>query len=201
MASRGAWVFWLCACATPRVGDPGPGLDDKEAEASYQRTFERFTRRGELYAPISQGADTRMFAAATYQSADFRQARVRRTAVFLREPREVVEAKFAAEAAEAMEVHEFFLGVSVVDPAFDDFDRTGSVWRIALVTSGVEVRPEKVERVGKGNLDLRATYRYMDDFWVGYRLRFRRPPEANPSELTLRIASTLGALEWVFPAR
>ncbi len=184
-----------CKSGPPTIGDPPPRLADGEAERGYKDVLGRFTGTGEVYT----GFDTQLFAGATYQSWEFRKARVERVAQFKSQSKEEVEKLLAEERAEWEQFHVFELGTWTREPRFDDFDRKNSIWRIALRTDTVELLPSEVLRVQRVNQDARALYPYMGEFWVRYRVMFpRRLPDGSPSlpdgtkDLTLRVASTLG---------
>jgi hypothetical protein len=184
----------------PALGDPAPRLDDDRAEQAYQDVLSQYSQRAEIYAGMVAGEDTRLFAAATYQSSPFREARLRRVGAFRAEPAVEIDQKLATERADAEKFEDFFLGVQVVDYRYDDFDRHNSIWRIALVSGGVELTPVSVLRTGRATLDVRALYPYMGEFWSGYRIRFKRV-ETRGAELTLRFASTIGKMEMSFPTQ
>lgn len=191
-----AWLAAGCVAKVPKVGEMPRTLPDGAAESAYQEVLGRYTARNEIY----QLFDTRLFAAATYQSAAFREARVRREAAFKAIPTDAIAAQLEQERGELASFHEFFLGVHVNDPRYDDFDRKNSIWRIALVTPKGEIAPVEVERVGRANLDMRSIYPYMGDFWVAYRVRFPRDAAPEPGErLVLKLASSLGTTELVVP--
>jgi hypothetical protein len=187
-----------CVSTPPTLGDPAPVLKDERQELAYQQVLERYTARDELYS----GFDTVLFAAATLQTPAFREARVQREATFKSLPRERVTEVLTQEMAEAVKTHEFFLGVHVFNYRYEDFDRSSSIWSLALVTPTGEVRPVSVERVGRADMELRAFYPYLGTFWVGYRVRFPTtfadgkaviPP--NTERVVLRMASSLGKVE------
>jgi hypothetical protein len=147
-----------------------------------------------------------MFTAATFQTWPFREARVHRLALFQVQPTPVEQRHLVEERAEFESFHEFFFGAHVNNYRYDDFDRPNTIWRIALVSGAVETTPVSVQRVGRSNLDMRAIYPYMDEFWVAYRIRFPRTTrEGQPvippgtSKVLLRLASTLGKAEMTFP--
>jgi hypothetical protein len=186
---------WACRSGPPTIGDPAPALEDPDAERTYREILDRYTGRDEVYA----GFDTQLFAGATYQSWVFREARVKRLARFQRMTVEEIEAQMKQERADWEQFHVFELGTWLQDPKFDDFDRKDSVWRIALVTEGIELLPIKVQRESRVDQNVRAIYPYMGMFWVKYRVTFpRKGPDGSPllpngtKELTLRLASTLG---------
>jgi hypothetical protein len=96
--------------------------------------------------------------------------------------------------------------VNVSDLHFDDFDKANSVWKLMLVTESTEAQPLNVRRAGRADLNMRAIYPYMDDFWIAYWVRFPRilangsPVVASgTTRVKLRVASTLGRVEMTFP--
>lgn len=202
----GALLMALTGCVStpPTLGDAPPGFRDERQELGYQSVLEKYTDRAELYS----GFDTVLFAAATFQSPAFREARVRRTAHFQALTRERVAELMGQELAEAGRTHEFFLGVHVSNYRYDDFDRASSIWNMVLVTPSGEVKPVSVERVGRADMELRAYYPYLGTFWVAYRVRFPTtfadgtpviPPGAE--RVVLRMASSLGKVEMRVHAR
>lgn len=194
-----------CTTTPPTIGDPAPQLNDRRAEKEYQETLDKYSDRAEIY----DGFDTRLFAGATFQSLEFREARVRRQAEFQVLPKPRVEELLGQERTEEAQYNEFHLGVHLNDHRFEDFaDRKRSIWRIVLVTLEGEVEPVSVERIGRANLDMRAMYPYLGVFWVGYRVRFPKVKQdgtpvipVNVSHVTLRLASTLGHAELRVHAR
>ena len=191
-----------CASTPPAIGEPGAELPDRRAEAQYRAVLERVSDHREVY----DGLDTRFFAAATYQSVDFREARVRRQAHFQTWPEPKLEQVLAQERAEAAQVHEVVLGVNIVERRFDDLDSKGTIWRLSLVTDQGEVTPIAIRRVGRANADMRAYYPYLGDFWTMYTVRFplgvAGRPLVGPETRTLvfRLSSTQGQVEMHFPA-
>lgn len=187
-----------CVTTPPAVGDDPPRLKNLALEKAYQEVLERYSARAEIY----EGFDTRLFAGATLQTLPFREARVRRRAHFQFIPESTVEGMLAEERAEAAREHVVFLGVHTSTPRHEDFDRRDSIWRLVLVTPSGQVRPTRIQREGRANLDLRAIYPYMGDFWVAYTVRFPThyedgtptiPPDTE--QVVLRVASTLGSAE------
>jgi hypothetical protein len=190
-----------CAGTPPAIGEPGAELSDPRAEASYRVVLDYVTEHREVYA----GLDTRLYSAATYQSPDFREARVRRQAMFQTWPQPKLEQELARERAEAQEAHEVVFGVSIVDRRFDDFDSKNSIWRLSLATDQGEVTPISLKRVGRANQDIRAYYPYMGDFWTVYSVRFPTAVNGRPLVgpatrlLLFRMSSTQGQVEMKFP--
>lgn len=192
---RSLWLglcVLLCSCATGRVpripGDPPPALSDNAAEQKYQDTLERFTAHGGVYDNL----DTKAFFYATYQGPTFVAARVQRMATFKNLPPKELAASQAFEDSRLTDATEFFMATHVNDSHFDDFDRSNTVWRLALVVHGEEYKPVSVERIGRTNVDLRGVYSYMESFWVGYRVRFPKVVLQPGEPMVFRAASALG---------
>lgn len=197
-------VLSSCTTAPPTIGDPAPQLADRRAEQEYQDLLDLYSDRGEIY----DGFDTRMFAAATFQTMRFREARVKRLAEFQFLPKPRVEEILAKERADEAQYNEFLLGVHVNEYRFEDFSYRNSIWRIVMLTPSVEVEPISIERIGRSNLAMRAMYPYLGVFWVAYRVRFPKVlPDGTPvipesaSYVHLRLASTLGHAELRMRAR
>ena len=189
-----------CAAVPPAIGEPGAEAPDPKAEARYQAVLARATEHREVYS----GIDTQLFCAATYQSPEFREARVRRQALFQTWPEAKLDEALARERAEAAQVHEVVLGVSIVDRRFDDFDSKNTIWRLSLATDQGEVTPLAIRRVGRANQDIRAYYPYMGDFWTMYTVRFpvsvagRSLVGPTTRALLFRMSSTQGQVEIPF---
>jgi hypothetical protein len=187
---------FVVACATARIprvaGEPSPAETDQALESAYQQTLERYTRSQGVYDYL----DTRLFVYATWESTPFMEARVKRYGRFRSVPVEEERAAMEAERLRLRDVTEFHVAVHANDPKMDDFDKPGSMWRVALVVDGRELAPVLIERIGRANTEQRSIYSYMESFWVGYRVRFPRASGA----MTLKIASSVGKAELAFSA-
>ncbi len=190
-----------CATTPPEIGEPGSKVSDSQAEASYQAALARVTQHREVYSEL----DTKFFCAATYQSADFREARIRRQATFQMWPGEKLDQELARERAVAAQTYEVVFGILLVDRRFDDFDTRHSTWRLSLATDQGEVTPTGIRRIGRATEDMRSYYPYMGDFWVAYAVQFPLgvggKPLVGPATraLTFRMGSALGQAEMSFP--
>jgi hypothetical protein len=193
----------LAACATtpPEFGEAGGEYRDPTAEAKYQATLAKVTQHREVYAEL----DTKFFCAATYQSVDFREARVRRQATFQMWPEAKLEQALAQERVWAGESYEIVFGILLVDRRFDDFDTRNSSWRLSLSTEQGEVTPLAIRRIGRAGEWIRSYYPYMGDFWVAYSVQFpvtvgdRSLVGPQTRSLTFRLGSTLGQAVMSFP--
>jgi hypothetical protein len=181
----------------PRVpGDPPPALSDLAAERAYQGLLDRSAHTAAVYDLL----DTRAFFAAVWQTPAFAEARVRREGAFREWPPALLETRLEAERARLAGVTEFFLGVHVNEARLDDLGRATSIWRLAVeVDGGPQREPLSIERMGRSNPELRASYPFMESFWVGYRVRFPEVTTRPGQKLTLHLASVVGAAHLVFP--
>jgi hypothetical protein len=200
-AIAGLFLGSACAFTPPQVGESGPEVADPKAEEAYKAVLDRFSDHREVYS----GFNTEVFAAATYQSLAFRDARVRRKATFQVWPQEKVQHELALERLDAAQAYEVHFGVSTADRRYDDFDSRNSIWRLSLVTEEGETTPISVRRVGRGDQNLRAYYPYLGDYWTLYSARFPKvlgdKPLVGPAtkQFTFRMASTIGRLEMKLP--
>jgi len=188
-----------CALRPPQVGERGPTLEDPVAEQAYQEALERYTSHREVYSMF----DTRLLAFATSETTTFRTARVKRRAQFQKLPVEEVSRLLAVEEREAAAFHDFTFGAHLNEKRFDDFDKRDTAWRVALVTEAGQIVPKTIERLGRSNLELRAYYPALDDFWTAYRFRFPKVGAdgrplwpAGTKQAVLRVSSILGNAEF-----
>lgn len=204
LGALAAATLSLSACSTvpPRIGEAPPVVQNDADEKAYQAILSRYSTHQELY----EGFDTQLFSAATLQSWTFREARLKRQAEFLHWTPDVLAAQTAQERADDAKYVEYFFGALTNNPRFGDFDAKNSIWRIVLVTPQGQVLPSEVSRLGRADLNMRAYYPYMSDFWLAYRIRFPRtlangqptiPPDTR--YVTLIVASTLGTAEFREP--
>jgi hypothetical protein len=187
----------------PMVGTPGPDLPDAQANAAYHALLDRYTAKRQIFI----GFDTILFGGVTYESPTFREARIRRRDTFQAQSPEQLALDVQTAATEGQDFYEFTLGVYMQNPRFDDLDLQGSIWHVALKTPVGEVSPAQVRRVGKANINTRAYYPYMGDFWTVYRVRFPKAVDSRPlvpadlQSFTLVLASSLGRAEFPLPAQ
>jgi hypothetical protein len=187
----------------PMVGTPGPELDDGAANASYHALVEHYSARRQLFI----GFDTILFGGVTYESPSFREARIRRRDAFQAQSAAQLATDLQLAQQDGADFYEFTLGVYMQNPRFDDIDYPTSIWHLALRTPGGEVSAAQVKRVGKANINTRAYYPYMGDFWTVYRVRFPKSVDARPlvsaeqQTFTVVLASSLGKAEFPLPTQ
>ena len=190
----------LLGCPSARIpripGDPPPAVLDASDERAYQKVLEAHTTSKGVY----DNFDTKLFFQATWQSAAFAEARVRREGQFKAWPPAEAEKKLTDERTRLSDATEFFFAVHANDYRFDDFDKANTMWRMVLVVGGEELPPVSVERLGRTNTEMRSYYSYMESFWVGYRVRFPARSLASGQTFRLKLASALGQAELVYTA-
>ena len=199
-------VLLAAGCSSlppPMVGTPGPELPDAPANAAYEALLERYTVKRQIFI----GFDTVLFGGVTYESPTFREARIRRRDTFQAQSPAQLALDLKAAEEEGAAFYDFTVGVYVQNPRFDDLDFQSSIWHLALQTPTGEVSPTLVKRVGKANLNTRAYYPYMGDFWTVYRVRFPKAIDARPlvsegvQTFTLVLASSLGRADFPLPTQ
>lgn len=190
----------VTACSTARIprigGDPPPAFSDGAKEHAYQVILDRYTRSQAVYDNL----DTNVFFHATWQSPKFVEARVERDAAFHALPADETAQALAAERARLADATEIFMGVHTNNSHFEDFSRADSMWRLALIVDGQELKPTSIERLGRTNTQMQSVYSYLEAFWVGYRVRFPKVELSPGQTFTFRLASPLGQADLVFTA-
>jgi len=165
--------------------------------ADYKRVLDRWTR----HRRVIRQFDTNLDVHATYLSKEFVTAHAALYADHYHLTPGEKRRYLAKRLAEVSSHHEFFLGVTTADSAWNDFDRKDSIWRISLEDDhGTRVRPLAVRKVA-----IRETHRiyfpYLTRFHSAYHVIFPVRVGSKPFVTTrtrwfkLIIASPLGAAE------
>jgi hypothetical protein len=187
----------------PMVGTPGPELEDGAVNDSYHALVEHYSVRRQLFI----GFDTILFGGVTYESPSFREARIRRRDAFQSQNAAQLATDLQLAQKEGADFYEFTLGVYMQNPRFDDIDYPTSIWHVALLTPQGEVSAAQIKRLGKANINTRAYYPYMGDFWTVYRVRFPKWVDAGTlvsaeqQTFTVVLASSLGRAEFPLPTQ
>lgn len=196
-----AMIAVAMACRTLPFADP-------HLEGEYGKAVKKWTRRVALYS----GLDTNAFVRIVYLSPEFVAAQARE----ISKMRAELPDKAAETLARMLEQarHPTFFAVAYMpDKTANDWNEPNSVWRIALNLGLGEKAPERVQRFEVPfNAELRVLYPYLDDYSVGYLLRFPEPsppqlasnvgpgqtpppaPTFSPTEAQLIIAGALGKM-------
>ncbi len=176
-------------------------------DSSYYKSLDRHTRYNSSYEDF----DARVFLATTWQSEDFRKARVEATATILALSDEARSDRLEAEKAEGTEYVDFFVSMYTKRFDWNDLASPTSIWRVELLRpQATAVEPISIERISRPDATLLALYPYINRFGESYRLRFPAVDEAglptidpDGARVTLRFASAVGRLEptWELPIR
>ncbi|HET9751947.1 MAG TPA: hypothetical protein VFP52_03255 [Myxococcales bacterium] len=148
---------------------------DPHLEGEYGQALKKWTRRVALYS----GLETHAFVRVVYLSPDF----VNEQAKELSRMRAELPDQAAATLARLREDYRqpsFFAVVYIPDKGANDWNEPTSVWRLALNLGMGETAPDRVTRFEPPfNAELRALYPYIDEYSIGYLIRF---PDPEPQE-------------------
>jgi hypothetical protein len=163
----------LCGCS--RLPFPDPKL-----EGEYGRALKKWTRQVALYS----GLETRAFVRLVYLSPEFVQVQAQELSKMRAElPDKAAET--LARLREEYRQPSFFAVVYMPDRTANDWNESGSVWRLALNLGAGERAPDRVLRYEMPfNAEQRALYPYIDDYSIAYLIRFPDPvtPPASPGK-------------------
>ncbi|HUJ26307.1 MAG TPA: hypothetical protein VLW85_09830 [Myxococcales bacterium] len=149
---------------------------DPQLHGDYGKALKKWTRRVALYA----GLETRAFVRVVYLSPEFVEAQARELSRMRAElPDQAAET--LSRMREEYRQPSFFVVAFMPDRTANDWDLPNSVWRLALNLGLGERAPDRILRYDTPfNAELRALYPYLDEYSVGYLLRF---PEPSPPQL------------------
>jgi hypothetical protein len=189
-----ALLLWGCS----RLPFPDPKL-----EGEYGRGLKKWTRQVALYS----GLETRAFVRVVYLSPEFVQLQAQE----LSKMRAELPDKAAETLARLREEYRqptFFAVAYMPDRTANDWNESGSVWRLALNLGAGERAPDRVLRYEMPfNAELRALYPYIDDYSVAYSIRFpdplapgaaraQSPQRYTPVDAQLVAAGALGKMQF-----
>lgn len=167
-------------------------------EGPWAAARDRHTRSGKVYDRL----DDRLFATATYQALEVREARAERLAEWKSMTAPEQERLLAEERSQAEAWEEFLVAFYTSDRLADDLSSSRSVWRVALVVPGAgEMLPASRPEMVRPDATLGGLYPYLSHFDSVYRVRFPRWKGERPlAEIpfTLEFAGALGKLELRF---
>ncbi len=193
-----------CASSRPQRVDFSDATRSYRAD-DYPTVFARWTRHIKLVQDIG----TAMEIWATFMSWDLRQAYVAKYAkTYDLDPSDRDQIS-ASEREEARAVYEIHLVAQSTNDRWNDFDRTNSAWRLALVDgTGAELAPTsiKVEKLPEVYED--EFFPTRTPFSRTYTVRFARPQDSSETfvgpasgRMILRLDSPIGKLEAVWETR
>jgi hypothetical protein len=195
------WLaFAIVACATACRSLPFP---DPELHGEYGKALKKWTRQVALYS----GLETRAFVRVVYLSPDFVNSQAQEISRMRAElPDKAAET--LARLREEYRQPSFFAVVYMPDRTANDWNESGSVWRLALNMGMGERAPDRIQRFEVPfNAELRALYPYLDEYSVAYLIRFPDPFSSasaaaspaqsfTPTEATLIAAGAVGKMQF-----
>jgi len=161
-------AFATIALATGFRSLPFP---DPQLEGEYGLALKKWTRKVALYS----GLETRAFVRMVYLSPEFVNAQALELSRMRAELPEQAAATLAKLRADYRQPS-FFAVVYIPDKTANDWNQPDSVWRLALNLGIGERPPDRIRRYEVPfNAEIRALYPYLDDYSVGYLIRFPDP--------------------------
>ena len=199
-AALAAALLAPLACATTgRIAAGGPSGE------GYEQALSHWTASGQVYSK-TDFVDLVVDLWATLQSPAFREARVQRWAQIAGlQPTEVASLQ-AREKDEARTEIDFFAAMQAEPVHDNDLDQEHSVWHVTLVLpDGRVIAPIAIRAFDPPNVNQRALYPYVRNFWVGYWIRFPAVDAAGrplltegTASVTLHVGSGLGQIDLTY---
>lgn len=171
-------------------------------EDAYAKELNAWTRHVKIY----EGLETRVYLTATFKGPDFRRAYVDKYAEGYQLGEDLKKSLVERELEQAEQYNEFFVAAFTPDEAWNDFNRTDSLWRLFMEeSSGARLVPVSVTKVSDDPL-LREFFPYLDQWSSGYIVKFPKYSETGtepiPNKKTefvkLKVTGVLGKgeVEW-----
>ena len=179
-------AFATIALATGCRSLPFP---DPQLEGEYGMALKKWTRKVALYS----GLETRAFVRMVYLSPEFVNAQALELSHMRAELPDQAAATLAHLRAEYRQPS-FFAVVYIPDKTANDWNQKDSVWRLALSMGIGERPPDSVRRYEVPfNAEIRALYPYLDDYSVGYLIRFPDPAPKPSSQAAAELFAPVEA--------
>lgn len=168
-------------------------VPEKGVSREYRAVLDASTRTRGLHSQLETRADL----TATFKSAEFRAAYVKDYARLYGLTEEQMKTRREVLDEMASDFDEFFLYAAMPDRDANDFDRSGSVWKIYLVDDrGTRFEPMEVRRIGKVNPLVTAFYPYVNPYHgTCYSLKFKAGSVPREGSFRLVFTGVLGKVE------
>jgi len=169
----------------------------------YDVVAKRWTRRGILRAPLAEQATQIMEVYATILSPEWRAAYVHQQGVLQKMSPSRLDEFRSVQEEQAKKALEVEMLVSTSRPEHNDLHRAKSIWTVSLVgENGEETQAVRVDRDNRPKDVVAAEFSHYGDFTKAYRASFPYSPTIwHEKKLTLRISSTLGAVDVAWTSR
>jgi len=168
-------------------------VPEKGVSREYLASLDASTRTRGLHSQL----ETRAGLTATFKSAGFRAAYVKDYARLYGLTEEQMKSRREVLDEMAYDFDEFFLYAAMPDRDANDFDRSGSVWKIYLVDDrGNRFEPIEVRRIGKVTPLVTAFYPYVNPYHGNcYSLKFKAGSVPKEGAFRLVFTGVLGKVE------
>jgi len=153
---------------------------DPHLEGPYGAALEKWTRKDTLYS----GLETRAFVRVVYLAPEFvtaQAAEISSLRAELPDQAAQTRTRLRAEFSDPT----LFAIVYVADKPSNDWDVSGSVWRIAINLGLGQMQPASVTRLERFDAEQRLLYPYLDEYSIGYLIKF--PPLGTLSQTGLTV--------------
>ena len=169
---------------------------------SYEAVTRDWTRRAELHDYEVKVLEVH----ALVKSPEWRAAFIRQRAKHEALTPAEVQASVQEHKQQAKNYYEVELLVTTYDRRDNDLAKgSRSVWRVSLLDDrGTRIRPTEIKRDRRSRGVLKAYFPSLDDFAEAYVARFPATVDlfrADATKFSLRMASSRGSVELVWPAK
>ncbi len=172
-------------------------VPEKGVSSDYLAALKTSTRTRGLHSQFETRADL----TATFKSAGFRAAYVQDYARLYGLTEEQMKSRREVLDEMASDFDEFFFYAAMPDRDANDFDRSGSVWKIYLLDDrGNRFEPMEVRRIGKVTSLVTAFYPYVNPYHGNcYTLKFKAGSVPREGSFRLVFTGVLGRVELSWP--
>ncbi|NPU82859.1 MAG: hypothetical protein HPY65_00095 [Syntrophaceae bacterium] len=172
-------------------------VKEKGVSPQYLSVLDTWTRTKGLTSQFETRAD--LFA--TFKSAEFRAAYVKDYARLYGLTEEQMKSRREVLDEMASDFDEFFFYAAMPDRDANDFDKSGSVWKIYLYDArGNRFEPMEVRRIIKVSSLVTAFYPYVNPYHGNcYTLKFKAGSVPKGGSFKLVFTGVLGKVELSWP--
>jgi hypothetical protein len=170
---------------------------EKGVSKEYLAILDASTRTKSLHSQFETRADLTV----TFKSAEFRAAYVKDYARLYGLTEEQMKTRREVLDEMASDFDEFFFYAAMPEKDANDFDKSGSVWKVYLYDGqGNRFEPMEVRRIGKVSPLVTAFYPYVNPYHGNcYTLKFKAGSVPKGAPFKLAFTGVLGKVELSWP--
>lgn len=170
---------------------------EKGVSRDYRSALDTWTRTKSLHSQFETRADLY----ATFKSAPFRAAYAKDYARLYNLTEEQMKTRREVLDEMASDFSEFFVYAAMPDRDANDFDKSGSVWKVYLYDDrGNRFEPMEIRKLGKVTPLVTAFYPYVNPYHgTCYTLKFPAGSVAEGKPFRLVFTGVLGKVELLWP--